>query len=59
MVRMPELAKRRRPPFHEAQPILYTPEAEAAAERVGRPVPASALDRATSARLKGLEGGAV
>ena len=30
MVRMPELARRTRPPFHEAQPILYTAEANAA-----------------------------
>ncbi len=37
MVRMPEGAQRRtRPPFHEAQPILYTAEAEAAARNGGR-----------------------
>lgn len=31
MVRMPRgVPRRARPPFHEAQPILYTPEAEAA-----------------------------
>jgi hypothetical protein len=31
MVRMPRGATRRdRPPFHEAQPVLYTAEAEAA-----------------------------
>ena len=35
MVRMPELARRTRPPFHEAQPILYTREAEAARALTG------------------------
>jgi cytochrome c oxidase cbb3-type subunit 1 len=30
MVRMPERARRTRPPFHEARPVLYTAEAEAA-----------------------------
>ena len=48
MVRMPELARRTRPPFHEAQPVLYTPQAEA--ERVSRPVtltsPAPVMHRA-------------
>ena len=33
MVRRPDLARRNRPPFHDAQPILYTPEAEAAVAR--------------------------
>jgi len=37
MVRMPQLSRRNRPPFHDAQPILYTAEAEAA--RVGERVP--------------------
>jgi cytochrome c oxidase cbb3-type subunit 1 len=31
MVRHPEVARRQRPPFHEAQPVLYTAEAEATA----------------------------
>jgi cbb3-type cytochrome oxidase subunit 1 len=31
MVRHPEVARRQRPPFHEAQPMLYTAEAEATA----------------------------
>ena len=48
MVRMPELARRTRPPFHEAQPVLYTPQAEA--ERASRPVtlptPAAVMQRA-------------
>jgi cytochrome c oxidase cbb3-type subunit 1 len=39
MVRRPELARRNRPPFHEAQPILYTPEAEAAVGRVRSATP--------------------
>jgi cytochrome c oxidase cbb3-type subunit 1 len=30
MVRMPERARRTRPPFHEARPVLYTAEVEAA-----------------------------
>ncbi|HEU5174918.1 MAG TPA: cbb3-type cytochrome c oxidase subunit I [Gemmatimonadaceae bacterium] len=30
MLRMPERATRTRPPFHEARPVLYTAEAEAA-----------------------------
>ncbi len=29
MVRMPDLARRTRPPFHDAQPVLYTAEATA------------------------------
>ena len=37
MVRMPRgVPLRNRPPFHEAQPILYTPEADAQAARGGR-----------------------
>jgi cytochrome c oxidase cbb3-type subunit 1 len=41
MVRMPRGATRRTlPPFHEAQPILYTAEADAA--RRGAPAPAGA-----------------
>jgi cytochrome c oxidase cbb3-type subunit I len=42
MLRMPELARRTRPPFHEAQPILYTAEAEASRDgaRAGAGSPA-------------------
>ena len=46
MVRMPRgVAGRTRPPFHEAQPILYTPEAERAAERRGVAEPAGVMAR--------------
>ncbi|HEX5580456.1 MAG TPA: hypothetical protein VFX39_02695, partial [Gemmatimonadaceae bacterium] len=50
MVRMPRgMPRRARPPFHEAQPILYTPEAEAAARAGARaPAGASAQLRAPS-----------
>jgi hypothetical protein len=43
MLRMPRgVPRRTRPPFHEAQPILYTAEAEAAVGRGGERAPAGA-----------------
>jgi cytochrome c oxidase cbb3-type subunit 1 len=53
MVRMPERARRMRPPFHEAQPILYTAEAEAAE----RGAPARAATRAAPVVPPAPEGG--
>jgi hypothetical protein len=48
MVRRPGLSRRGRPPFHDAQPVLYTDAAERAVgrQRASQPVPVPAQVRA-------------
>lgn len=54
MVRMPRgVARRSRPAFHDAQPLLYTAEAEAAVGRGGARVPAGATAMARGAHGTG------